>query len=202
MDASHRRAILEDAVLRQSEDGRGARHQPLAVQASDAADGIGGDLSQTPSFAERHRALKFTRICCEMWPLCGPTRCTRRRRTSNEVIAVVQINGIFPGTNWENFSRTHRGGAALRPCESSGMAFAGRWSPAHTSTAPVVPRFQADLMEFSGCRANPLPWPLLCRIAPCWLIRSPDPHHSTLVGAEGGNGGKGRRPDYPYYCRQ
>ena len=42
---------------------------------------------------------------------------------------MVQINGIFLGKNLENFSRTHSGGAALRPRESFGMAFAGRWSP-------------------------------------------------------------------------
>ncbi len=38
MDAADRRAIPEDAVLRQSEDGRGVRHQPLAGAASDATD--------------------------------------------------------------------------------------------------------------------------------------------------------------------
>ena len=56
MDASDRRAILEDALLREPEDGRGARHQPLAGAASDAIDGTGGDLSQATPLAERHRA--------------------------------------------------------------------------------------------------------------------------------------------------
>ena len=41
-------------------------------------------------------------------------------------MAVVQINAIFLGTNLENSSRTHNGGAALRPRETFGMGFAGR----------------------------------------------------------------------------
>jgi hypothetical protein len=39
-----------------SEDGRGARHQPLAGAASDATDGAGGDLPQAASLAERRGA--------------------------------------------------------------------------------------------------------------------------------------------------
>jgi putative transposase len=56
MDASHRRTIPEDALLRQSEDGRVARRQSLAGATSDAIDGLGGDLSQAAPFAERRGA--------------------------------------------------------------------------------------------------------------------------------------------------
>ena len=46
MDASDRRTIPEDAVLRQPEDGRDFGHRPQTGQTPDAFDGFGGDLSQ------------------------------------------------------------------------------------------------------------------------------------------------------------
>ncbi len=53
-------------------------------------------------------------------------RCMWRREASNEVIAVVQINGIFLGTNLGNSLGIHSGGAALRPRETFGIGLAGR----------------------------------------------------------------------------
>ena len=41
-------------------------------------------------------------------------RCMWRREASNEVIAVVQINGIFLGTNWGKYLGIRSGGAAMR----------------------------------------------------------------------------------------
>ena len=65
MDAADRRAIPEDAVLRQPEDGRGVRHQPLAGAAFDAVDGIGSDLSEAAPLAERRRASNLPVLAAE-----------------------------------------------------------------------------------------------------------------------------------------
>ena len=69
MDASDRRAIPEDAVLRQPEDGQGIGHQPPQGAASDAADGLGGDLPKphlSRSDAE-HRIYRFQVLIKLSW---------------------------------------------------------------------------------------------------------------------------------------
>jgi len=53
VDAADRRAIPEDALLRQTQDGRGVGHRRPAGGPTDAADGIGVDLPQAASVAER-----------------------------------------------------------------------------------------------------------------------------------------------------
>ena len=67
VDAADRRAVPEDAVLRQPEDGQGVGHQPQAGAAPDAADGVGSDLPQAAAVAERRRAPNLPVFAAE----CG-----------------------------------------------------------------------------------------------------------------------------------
>ena len=52
VDAPDRRAVPEETLLRQPEDGGGDGHRSQAGAAADAADGPGGDLPQAASVAK------------------------------------------------------------------------------------------------------------------------------------------------------
>lgn len=58
-DATDRRAVFADTVLRQPEDGRSAGHQPQACAAADALNGDRGDLPEAADHVARRRAQDY-----------------------------------------------------------------------------------------------------------------------------------------------
>ena len=73
-----------------------------------------------------------------LWTISRRRWCTQRREAFNEVDAVVQINGIFSKQIWRILHVLTDGGAVLRPRESFGIAFTGRWSPLSKKSRFVV----------------------------------------------------------------
>src|SRR5271157_6008183 len=67
VDAADRRAIPQNALLRQAKDGQDAGHRRPTCGTTDAAHGSGGDLPQAASLAERCRTSDLPLFAAE----CG-----------------------------------------------------------------------------------------------------------------------------------